>query len=177
MQFENIQIDIQKLPSVSTLVYQKIDSSYLKVMLIKSTIFLLLLLTIVAIIFITKPVSEIPNWGYNALVIVAIFYTALSYLFTIKGFHNKSYALRSNDVIFNSGWLWKSKVTTPFNRIQHVSIEQGILERNWKLARLKLYTAGGSSSDLSIPGLHMTIAQELKEYITNKTSIGDRKQE
>ena len=85
--------------------------------------------------------------------------------------------MRSNDVIFNSGWLWKSKVTTPFNRIQHVSIEQGILERNWNLVRLKLYTAGGSSSDLSIPGLHMTTAQELKEYITKKTSIGDNEQE
>lgn len=177
MQFENIQIDIQKLPSISTLVYQKIESSYLKVMLIRSTIFLLMLLTSAVIIFITKPVSEIPSWGYIALLIAAILYTALSYLFTIKGFHNKSYALRSNDVIFNSGWLWKSKVTTPFNRIQHVSIEQGMLERNWKLARLKLFTAGGNSSDLSIPGLDMNTAQELKEYITKKTSIGDREQE
>jgi len=177
MQFENIQIDIQKLPSVSTLVYQKIESSYLKVMLIRSTIFLLLLLISVVIIFVTKSVLEIPSWAYNAILIAAISYTALSYLFTIKGFYNKSYALRSNDVIFNSGWLWKSKVTTPFNRIQHVSIEQGIIERNWNLARLKLYTAGGSSSDLTIPGLHMTTAQELKEYITKKTSIGDNEQE
>ena len=108
MQFENIQIEIKKLPSVNTLVYQKIESSYLKIMLIRSTIFLLLLLISVVIIFITKPVLEIPSWTYNAILIAAISYTAPNYLFTIKGFYNKSYALRSNDVIFNSCLLYTS---------------------------------------------------------------------
>ncbi|MEM7514006.1 MAG: PH domain-containing protein, partial [Bacteroidota bacterium] len=85
-----------------------------------------------------------------------------------KGFPFKGYAIREYDVSYTSGWLWKNLISVPFNRIQHVSMGQGFIEKGFNLAHIKVYTAGGSSSDLSIPGLRPDDANRLKEFITNK---------
>ncbi|MFW5762007.1 MAG: PH domain-containing protein, partial [Cyclobacteriaceae bacterium] len=49
----------------------------------------------------------------------------------------------------------------------------GPLNRLFKLTTLKIYTAGGSTSDLNIPGLEYDDAQKLREYIAEKSSKHD----
>ena len=79
-------------------------------------------------------------------------------------------ALRKHDLTYRKGYLFKKQVTLPFNRIQHTEISQGPLARKFKLSSLKVYTAGGSGSDLSISGLDPERAQELKDYIAKAVS-------
>lgn len=105
---------------------------------------------------------------YGAITFFILF-TIWGFISTLKGFHNKAYALREKDIVYRSGWLWKQTTTAPFNRVQHVSIDQGPIERQFDLAKLKIYTAGGKTSDMSIPGLAPETANQLKEYIVKKT--------
>jgi len=58
----------------------------------------------------------------------------------------------------------------PFNRIQHTEVNQGPLGRMFDLARVQIFTAGGSSSDISIPGLKVEEAHQLKDHITKISS-------
>ncbi len=62
-------------------------------------------------------------------------------------------------------------ITIPFNRIQHTEISRGPIERKYELSTLKIYTAGGSTSDLSIPGLEAEEAEQLKEFVAKKAAI------
>lgn len=87
-----------------------------------------------------------------------------------KGYPRRSYALREKDLTYRQGWLFTSVTTAPFNRIQHTEVAQGPLERKFKLCTLHIYTAGGSSSDLSIPGLESDEAAQLRDYVARKAT-------
>ena len=93
-----------------------------------------------------------------------------SFVTTIFGFKRKKYALREKDIIYQAGLFWRNYTVLPFSRIQHVEVHQGPIERIFDLGKLKVYTAGGSSSDLAISGLAMDTAQSIKHFILNKSN-------
>jgi len=89
---------------------------------------------------------------------------------SIKSYDYQGYAIRDKDIIYKTGIFFRSSLIIPFNRIQHCEIEQGPIDRLFGLAELSLFTAGGSGSDLKIPGLAQDRANSLKNYITNKVA-------
>ena len=166
--FINEQIDIKSLPVVEDLIFQPLEKKYLTVLLIGRVILVFVLIAhFIAGIFWFG--SEVPQYFAYLAIFLFLMLVVLLFVSTLKGFSHKRYALRQNDIVFKTGWLWKDMTTIPFNRVQHVSIDQGPIERNFTLAKLKIYTAGGSSSDLIIPGIHPQTAETLKEFITSKT--------
>ncbi|MEO1438705.1 MAG: PH domain-containing protein [Bacteroidota bacterium] len=66
--------------------------------------------------------------------------------------------------------MFRKITTIPFNRVQHCEIKQGPIERLFNLKTLEVYTAGGATSDLKIPGLPDDRAQELKDFIITQGS-------
>ena len=87
------------------------------------------------------------------------------------GFSRRGYALRERDLTYRKGWIFFSTTTLPFNRIQHTEVSQGPIEKKFDLCTLKIFTAGGSTSDLSIPGLEEEEAQQLRDFISKKAAI------
>jgi len=168
MESFNPQVDISQIPKVDDLVFQPLQREYLTVSLLSRLIFYLILGSAVFMVFWLEPFYIDPI--IRKLVLLAFsLYLLWSFLALIMGFKNKAYALRSRDIVYKSGWLWQSTTTAPFNRVQHVVIDQGLIERQFELSKLKVFTAGGGSSDLTIPGLHPSTANMLKEYIVKKT--------
>ena len=165
--FSNIQVNTEDLPSLKDVVYFPLERKYLNIILINSFIVFFLLLAVLIYLWtaIDKPLFK-ENFQWILLVLLGIF--ILDFLFINKSFAFKSYAFREKDITFNNGWLWRSMTTVPFNRVQHCEVSQGILDRYFGLAKLKIYTAGGSSSDVSIPGLYLNQATDLKDYILEK---------
>ncbi|MCC5854181.1 MAG: PH domain-containing protein [Idiomarina sp.] len=80
--------------------------------------------------------------------------------YKVTGYQQESDYLR-----FVVGALWHKEVVVTFNRLQHLELEQGPVERFFGLSRLVLYTAGGSGADLSVPGLKTETAELLKNAI------------
>jgi membrane protein YdbS with pleckstrin-like domain len=60
-------------------------------------------------------------------------------------------------------------VLLPFNRVQHAEVSNGPLQRKYGLATLKFFTAGGSSVDLKIDGLHKERAEKMRSFIMEKS--------
>lgn len=104
-------------------------------------------------------------------IFVVIFVSRLA--FVILGFPKKGYLLREHDVSYRSGLLIYKLTTIPFNRIQHVEVSQNMVEKSFGLSRVKVFTAGGSVSDLSIPGLLPEKAHQIKAFLLSKVSQHD----
>jgi membrane protein YdbS with pleckstrin-like domain len=164
--FENGQLDISSLPQAELMEMIPLEPAYKKVRYIGASIFSILLILVVAVILLFN--SDWGLFGFLGAGVIAflaiwnIIYQGLS--FTYMG-----YALREKDVSFKSGWLWKSITTVPFNRVQHCDFKQGLLDRQYGLAKLTIYTAGGQNTDLEIPGLLLDTAERMKSYILQAT--------
>lgn len=83
----------------------------------------------------------------------------------VVGFRYMGYAVRRHDVTFKSGWLFRTRVTVPMSRIQHSEIFRGPLDRWLGLSTLRIYTAGSSGANLSIPGLQDETAQAIRSTL------------
>lgn len=169
--FENAPVDISALPSSETLSYQKLAGGYLWIMFIRSNLFFLVLSIIGAIVALAKGELGLTGWIYamSGWLVIWILFN----VFIPLKFRQKGYALRSRDIVYKSGLLWKKKIIIPFNRIQHCEIQQGPFSKMFGLKSLTVFTAGGGSSDLSIGGLPEDGAEELKEFIVAKINAED----
>lgn len=78
------------------------------------------------------------------------------------------YALREHDVMYRNGIFFRRRAIVPINRIQHVEVRSGPIERRLGLARLKLFTAGTAFGDLAIHGLHQDTATRMRRYLLSR---------
>lgn len=168
----NPQIEETQLPLLESLQFRGLENDYFKVMIWATAIRLSIYFVILGIAYFVFP-FDIPDLLWLIIWIWFFLFVIWRIISTIKGFQKKGYALRDKDLVYKSGWLWQTMITTPFNRVQHISIEQGPIERQFSLSRLKVFTAGGSGSDLTIPGLRPQTAEKLKEFVVRKAQIDE----
>lgn len=164
MQFTNPQVDLEQLPQSKNLPFERLQQAHRKVNIFSNLIFwgLFLLCAVAFLFFVEKEI------GHYVLISTIALLGILSTAYAHFSFYKKKYALRANDVLYKRGLFWQKLTIAPFNRVQHVQINQGPIDRAFDLAKLKIYTAGGSSSDLQIPGLNVDDANKLKDFILIK---------
>ena len=63
------------------------------------------------------------------------------------------------------GFLWRKDTIVPFNRIQHIDVAQGPLQRLFGLSTLIVHTAGTHNSIVTLPGLATHDAEDMRETI------------
>lgn len=80
------------------------------------------------------------------------------------------FAVREKDILFKSGYISSKIIIIPFNRIQHSAINRSFLDKVFGISSLKIFTAGGSGSDMNIPGLLPDEATQLNQLISSKIS-------
>jgi len=168
----NPQVDLSFIPDVETLTYQPLENRYKTALYIFAVVSTLIFTAIVSLPFFVEKI-EIPDWVIYIAAGLLLMRTIWIFLKITFGFKYKKYALREKDIIFHTGWLWRHSTIVPFNRVQHLRIDQGPIERKFNLSRLKIFTAGGNSSDLSIPGLDPLTSEKLKQHIVAKTGADE----
>lgn len=77
------------------------------------------------------------------------------------------YCLRELDVNLQSGYLFWKSVSVSINRVQHIEVNQGPIQRKLGIAVLSVYTAGTMGSDMKIPGLAVAEANAVKSRLLN----------
>ena len=167
-QFQNLSVDLDSLPKIEEVDFKPLHKKYLTVTLLNTAIFFFLLgAGATAVIYFNE---ELVETAY--LIAGSIWFGVLMIriVLLVLGFKKKKYALREKDIIYSKGLIWSIRTAIPFNRIQHAEIKQGPIERKFKLSSLKVFTAGGQSSDLVIPGLPSEQAQTLKDFVLGKTA-------
>lgn len=170
--FENRNFSIQELPRVESIDFIPISKDYLWVSIFR---FLLRYAVIFFIYFVVAfgASESTPLWLRQFLPLCLLGLMCFGFFRLYRIFKSKYYGLRDHDITYKSGWIWKRRTTIPYHRIQHCEISSGPFERMFELCTLNVYTAGGSSSDLSIPGLTNKVGQELKQHILIK--MGEEK--
>ncbi|WP_284653355.1 PH domain-containing protein [Flavobacterium terrisoli] len=163
--FTNETIDTTSLPRYETVALTKLHPNYWKEILLSRGILLLLvgIALTVAIIFIEEIAEN--NWLFiTAYILFVLFFLLFAYI----GFKKKAYAFRNHDVIFRSGIIATNTMVIPYNRVQHVALHEGFIARFFGLAKVEIFTAGGVSSDIEIPGIAKEEAENIKQLLMGK---------
>ena len=170
--FTNNQIDEYSMPTMAYIEYAPLEKNLLKADLIWTILFFsvgIIILLFLQYIIELEWLLIYGKWILLGLICLLILSATLTYF----GFFKKSYAVREKDIIYNSGLFWTSSIAIPFNRVQHCEVSIGPIDRMFGLSELKIFTAGGSSSDLKIEGLKPETSNRLKDFIVNKTGIDE----
>lgn len=162
--FTNPQVLPENLPRYQELDFRKISRKYRTLELLNWTISLVVFAALwsAALAF---------DVGYEILLgtaIVLLLYFGFRFWLIWKNQKCYGFALRERDVAFTRGYLVNRITVIPFERIQHVSTSQGVLEKMLGISTLHIYTAGGSGSDINIPGLEPELAHTVRDALMLK---------
>ena len=97
-----------------------------------------------------------------------LLFSVLLIVFSIIGFKKKGFAFREHDVLFRYGIIATNTIVIPYNRVQHLALHEGFVSRYFGLAKIEIFTAGGSSSDIEIPGIEKEKAENIKQLLMGK---------
>jgi membrane protein YdbS with pleckstrin-like domain len=163
MGFVNLQVDMTDLPVADELVMEPMAPAYEREVKTQQLIIWLPLLIISFVPFL------LGQFIFLLLVpvVMLLLATIISRL-VIKKSQVKGIALREFDVAYRSGLFWRKTVIVAFNRVQHVEVSSGPLQRKFGLASVKFFTAGGSSVDLRVDGLTAERAEQMRTFIAAK---------
>jgi len=163
--FINETIDTTQLPKYDEVEFSVLHRDYWKVILVSLATFFLIVGMGAGIVLLfneelTPFIFEF-SIVYLVLLVIVIFFSRLS-------FKKKGFAFRNHDVLFRHGMIATNTLVIPYNRVQHVSLHEGLISRIFGLAKIEIFTAGGSSSDIMIPGIKKEQAENIKQLLMGK---------
>jgi len=167
--FTNKSIDIATLPQFEEVDFQPISKNYL----IKSNLLNLAFLCVAMIGWAVAFYFDISQIQLVLLLIGIVFYFGFKFWNISRLQKNYGFALREKDILYRRGYLVNKTTVVPFNRIQHASISRDVLDKMLKISTLEIFTAGGSGSDIRIPGLTPDLALRLKEALAVKLTANE----
>jgi putative membrane protein len=104
------------------------------------------------------------NWVYIVPAIGA--FLLISLVFAWLSWVRFRFAVGDDEIVIESGVLSRQHRTIPFDRIQDVSIEQGLVSRALGIAKVGFETgAGGKENDASLDAIALDAAQAMRTTI------------
>lgn len=173
--FLNAEIKIDSLPIFQTVLFNPLQKSYLTVKRISISIWMSILLGVIFLSyqFVNKLNEPLFLWiGLTVWFLILI----LAFISASISFRYSGYAIREKDILYRSGWIFTKISIIPLNRIQHVSLHSGPIERKFGLASIKLFSAGGDDhDDFSIKGIPQETADQIREWLAQQINIDSEK--
>jgi uncharacterized protein len=163
--FSNEIIDTKLLPKFEEVKFTVLHKNYWKVTVINYGILFLILG--IAMLFGLQFNEEMKP---NQDVILTLYFSVLIATFILLriGFKKKGFAFRNHDVLYRRGVIATNTMVIPYNRVQHVALHEGFVSRIFGLAKIEIFTAGGHSSDIEIPGIAKEEAENIKQLLMGK---------
>ncbi len=103
--------------------------------------------------------------GAVAFILAFCLFGGIGILLADKQFDRWRYQLREFDVVIHKGLFWRSERYIARDRIQHIDINAGPIDRRFGLVQLVIYAAGIAGSVGLVPGLSPEDAEWLKEQL------------
>ena len=166
--FTNETLDTTNLPKYEEVAFTSLHANYKKVILLNvSTFSAIVVIGFSAAVFFKQgdefTQTNILTIGFSLLIVIA-----LVFFFSLLSYRKKGFAFRNHDVLYRSGIIATSTMVIPYNRIQHVALHEGLISRYFGLAKIEIFTAGGHSSDIEIPGIEKAQAEDIKQLLMGK---------
>lgn len=165
--FTNQSINPGELPDASTQPFTPLSTVYIKVNLICRLVFGLIVVSLLLALQ-WQPWISLPQTIERYLPELQLATVVLGLLISAYGViadKQKAYAIREHDFSYRSGVVFKSVISQPILRIQHIELKHGPIDRYFGLAQLEIFSAGGSAYTFSIPGLAEQKAREIRAYV------------
>ncbi|WP_311173674.1 PH domain-containing protein [Halobellus ordinarius] len=104
----------------------------------------------------------LPSWAPIAVFGVL---ATLGVTFAILRYRSWRWEVREDSLYLERGVLTQVRTVVPFVRIQHVDTARSPIQRFLGLASTVVYTAGSRGADVSVPGLEVGGADDLRERL------------
>jgi membrane protein YdbS with pleckstrin-like domain len=163
--FTNETIDTKQLPRYEEVQLTTLHPKYWSVTLINLALVFVVLGVATGLVWYNA--EELSDYGLELSIGLAIIVVLTVFLNRIA-FKKKAFAFRNHDVIYRSGIIATNTMVIPYNRVQHVALHEGFVSRIFGLAKVEIFTAGGNSSDLEIPGIAKEEAENIKQLLMGK---------
>lgn len=165
MAFSNEILDTTALPRYEAVSFRLLDKRYWTVVLLSLLVVFAALGTGIVLfaLFVEEGEEALP-WMISGYVVA----TALTFWLSRIAYLKKGYAFREHDVLFRHGIIATKTIVIPYNRVQHVALHEGVFSRMFGLAEVKVFTAGGNSGDIDIPGIRKPEAEDIKQLLMGK---------
>lgn len=163
--FTNETIDTKQLPRYEEVQLTPLHSKYWSVTLINLAIVFVVLGVATGLVWYNA--EELSDYGLELSIGLSVIVVLTIFLNRIA-FKKKAFAFRNHDVIYRSGIIATNTMVIPYNRVQHVALHEGFVSRIFGLAKVEIFTAGGNSSDLEIPGIAKEEAENIKQLLMGK---------
>jgi membrane protein YdbS with pleckstrin-like domain len=166
MTFTNDAVTAEQIPRYEVIEMTPLPDEALWVALISELLFLLVALVITVIgRYLNIPLfTELVGYWIAAVLL----FMAMMMLWSRLSHKYRGYAIREHDIIYQRGVIWRTRTVLPFNRVQHVETQQGMLQRRFDLTTLNVFTAGGMRADLSISGMDVKVTDGVKTLLLKK---------
>jgi len=161
---------------------QKLHSKAIWLFFVGDIIELIVMLAIffiLAVVITGRPMAIISlllsnlSWWLALIVIVVL--GIVNYIVARVYYDRYLFEFAENAIKIEKGIIRKKYVSIPYERIQNVDIERGVLARILGLSDLQIQTAGYGGEFLTegrLPGLSVENAENLREEIMKKAGVG-----
>jgi membrane protein YdbS with pleckstrin-like domain len=102
------------------------------------------------------------GWGIG---IGVLLYAVTVLMLPGRRYRRWGYRKGARGIRIASGLLIRRETVVPYDRVQHIDVSRGPIERAFGVATLTLHTAGSYNSTVDLPGLAIDDANRMRDEI------------
>jgi putative membrane protein len=106
----------------------------------------------------------------NILLISVIVIAVAALFFAIASYLRFSFKVLGNELLIEKGVFKKSKLNIPFERIQTLNFEQGVIHQIFNVVRVEVDTAGSAKNEFSFNAIDKGLAESLRSLVLERKS-------
>lgn len=154
-------------PSTDSIEFQPLDPRIIQVWRIAGLIFcgVILLVSLIGVVIASIKAPITRPWIFMGWFAVAALLLWFCLTMPPRRYRNWGYRIDDKVLETRSGKMFQVLRLLPLNRLQHVDLQRGPVERMFGLARLQLHTAGTHEATITIPGLAAEVAIQLRDQL------------
>lgn len=102
------------------------------------------------------------------LVWVGILLSLISSVNSILSYYFSFYYVADGELILERGWLRRTRLSVPLDRIQTISFQQTFIHRLFNVVSVEIDTAGSKGSEFSLQALEEKQAHALRDFLLSQ---------
>jgi putative membrane protein len=119
-----------------------------------------------ALLVILFPVLRNPSSGENVTsLVLGVMYSVFALPAIVLQYWRFSYRITAKQIVIQSGVFNRKNRSIPIERVQNIQIERSLFARLFGLAKVKIETAGSSSTEGSLEYVHQDAAREIRQVV------------
>ncbi len=168
--FFNSRIEVADLPQLPQDSFEPLAPAYLRSKYVTDAVVGVVVVALAVVATAAMRAAEGPMWLPAAAAAIVLMLIGVAAVLQTMSVRHLGYLVRDHDLSLRRGVIVRVTSTIPYNRVQHVGVDRGPIERFYGLATLQLRSAGGV---IGISGLTSEDANRLRELVTTRAGMDD----